>query len=112
MIALEDKTYGVVAVCIPIAVLVRFCRFTLNDKVALVLFINSSDDVQKGGFSAPRSAENGNKFIPAEFDAYAFQCGDRAAGYRIILFNVNKFKHFENLLKYQAYHYMQVIEPL
>ncbi len=88
MIALENEAYRMVAVGIPVAVGKFLCGRALDYKVARGIFVKPADNVQKRGFSAPRSTEYGNKLVFAEVDAYAFKRLHGAARHLIFLFNI------------------------
>ena len=51
VVALKDKADGVVAVCVPVAVVVLLRGAAVDDKVAGGVAVQTADDVQQRGFS-------------------------------------------------------------
>ena len=73
VVALENKAYRVIAVVVPVAVLVLFCRNAVYDKVAARVFVKPADNIQHGGFAAAARTKNGNEFAFAEGKVYSFE---------------------------------------
>ena len=83
-----------VSVSIPVAACVLFCGNTVDNKVAAVIAVKSSDDVEQSCFARTARAQNRNKLIAAEFKAHAAQCVlNKIAGF-ILFGNFFYFKHF------------------
>ena len=75
-----------VSVSIPVAACVLFCGNTVDNKVAAVIAVKPSDDVEQSCFARTARAQNRNKLIAAEFKAHAAQC--------VLFGNFFYFKHF------------------
>ena len=56
MIALKNKAYRMVSVCVPVLVAELFCADAVDNKIARSVLIKSSDYIQKRSFSAARRA--------------------------------------------------------
>lgn len=63
-----------VSVSIPVAACVLFCGNTVDNKVAAVIAVKPSDDIEQSCFARTARAQNRNKLIAAEFKANAAQC--------------------------------------
>ncbi len=66
VVALEYKSYSVVAVGIPVVVLIILRGLALDYKVARRVFVESAYDVQKRRLSAAGCAENRDKLVAPE----------------------------------------------
>ena len=66
VIALEDETDGVISVRIPVGIPVFLGTDAVNEEVAGGVLIESSEDVEHGGFSAARGSEYRNKLALSE----------------------------------------------
>ncbi len=93
VIALENESYGMVTVGIPIPVVVFLRAPALYYEVAGSVLVKSAYNIQQGGFTAARSAQNGHEFVFAEFEADTLQCVNGFVSYEVIFFNVDKFQH-------------------
>ncbi|MNC56401.1 hypothetical protein D3C75_1059940 [compost metagenome] len=51
VIALKNKAYTIVAVCIPVAVLEVLGRGPVNNQVPAVVLVKPADQIQTGGFA-------------------------------------------------------------
>ena len=93
VVRLKNKTYAVIAVGVPVAVVIIFSRRSLDNKVARRILVEAAYDVEQGSFTAARRAENRNKFVAAEGKTYPFKRGYRRIAYAVVLCNVAKLKH-------------------
>ena len=67
IVALENKAYGMVSVAIPIGVLEILCGFAVDYKVTAGISVKTADDIEHGGLSATRCAEDRHELVFAEF---------------------------------------------
>ena len=51
VIALKDKSDGMIPIRIPVSVFVFFSRNAVNDQVSAVIAVQSPNDVQKSGLA-------------------------------------------------------------
>src|SRR5699024_11079128 len=63
VIALKNKSNGMVPVRIPVPVFVFFCGNTIDDQVSAVIPVQSSDNVQQGGLSRTTGSQDRYKLI-------------------------------------------------
>ena len=66
IITLENKTDGMVAVRIPVAVGILLRGDVVDDKISGVIPVQTSDDVQKCGFTGTGRPQDSNKLIVPE----------------------------------------------
>ena len=90
VVALEDKADAVIAVDVPIAVFEVPRGLALDDEVARGVLIEPADDVEEGGFSAARRAQNAHELVGAEVEAHPFERVHGARRHFVVLFDVNK----------------------
>ena len=86
VVALEDEADRVIAVVIPIAVEKFLGRFSIDDKVAVGVTVKTADDIEHRGFSAARSTEDRNEFVPTEIQRNTAE-GDHLAVARDVFLN-------------------------
>ena len=87
VVALEYKANGMVAVCVPVAILVMLGRGAVDDQVTFGVLIQATDDIQHGGLAAAGGAEDGHKLILAEGQVDPLEGMDNAITGRVILFD-------------------------
>ena len=63
VVALKDESDGMVAVGVPVAVGIALCAHAVDDQVAVVIAIQSADDIQQGRFTGAALSEDRDKFI-------------------------------------------------
>ena len=63
VIALKDESDGVIAVRIPVAVGIPLGTDTVDDQIALVITIQTADDVQHGRLAGAALSEDRDKFV-------------------------------------------------
>ena len=72
VIVLEDEAAAVVAVGIPIFVFKAFGGFSIDQKIAAGIMVQTANDVEQRGFAAARRAEDGNKTLVREHQRQVF----------------------------------------
>ena len=76
VIALKDKSNGVIAVGVPVTVRVLRRGDVTDIQLAAGIPVQTAYDVEKGSFTAPGGTENGYKLVFPEADGNIPQCGD------------------------------------
>ena len=66
VVALEDKSYSVVSVNVPVSVLIILGASATDNKVTGGVMVEAANQVQKRGLSATGGTENRNKFLVSE----------------------------------------------
>ena len=88
VVALEHKSYRVVAVRIPVPVLKGFGGAPVDDQIAVGILVQPADDVQQSGLATARRAQDGDELRAAELDADPLQGMDGACAHGIIFLDV------------------------
>ena len=99
-----------VAIAVPVAVLIFLGGNAVYDKIALVISVESSDDVEHGGFSRAALAEYGHKFVFPEAKGHSVQRPLNKVARFIDLDDVFQFKH--NYLLFFVFCQNVTTEPL
>ena len=73
VIALEHKADAVVAIGIPIAIVKVLGRDAVDEQVAGIEMIKSTDNVEHRGFTRARGAQNGHELVIPKRQAYAVE---------------------------------------
>ena len=82
VVALKDKADGVVAVCVPVAVVVLLGGAAVDDEVAGGIAVQTADDVQQRGLAAAGLAQNRDELALTEGNVDTFERFDlRCAGF-------------------------------
>ena len=68
VVALEDKSYSVISVYVPVSVGIRFRASAVDYKISVGILIKTADNVKKRRFSAARRTENRDEFASSERD--------------------------------------------
>ena len=84
VVTLEHEADAVVAVGVPIPVFIIFGGNALDDEIAARVLVKPADDVEKGGFAAPRMSEYRHEFLFAELQRYPFECVHGSVCYFVI----------------------------
>ena len=87
IVSLKNEADRVIAIRVPIGVRVILCRLSVDDKVALAVFVKAADDVQKRRFAAAGMAEDRDEFALPEAQIDPLQRVYRRVAGKIILFN-------------------------
>ena len=77
VIALENKADTVVSVYVPVAVTVKLCADTIDNKITGGVSVKTANNVKHGGLTASGRAENGNEFSVTKNDINATKSIDR-----------------------------------
>ena len=73
IVALEDEADRVVAVAVPVAVGVTLGGDAVDDQVAVVVAVETPDDIQQGGLAGAALSEDGDKFAVPQVQRYALK---------------------------------------
>jgi len=95
---LEDEPNRVVPVHIPILVFKMTRRLAKDFEVSLIVFIEASDDVEQGRFTATRRSQYGNEFVLAEIDSDSVERALGEIADRITFCDVFKSEHKNHVL--------------
>ena len=93
VVALKDKADGVVAVCVPVAVVVLLRGAAVDDKVAGGVAVQTADDVQQRGLAAAGLAQDRNELALAKGDVDALERLDLRRAGLVDLGDVFQFQH-------------------
>ena len=93
VVALKDKADGVVAVCVPVAVVVLLCGAAVDDKVAGGVAVQTADDVQQRGLAAAGLAQNRDELALTKGDVDALERLDLRRAGLVDLGDVFQFQH-------------------
>ena len=93
VVALEDKAYAMVAVGVPIPILEVLGGFSVDEQVTVGVAIQTADDVEQGGLTASRRAEDGYELALTEVDADSVQCTGGRITYDVCFFDVLQLEH-------------------
>ena len=74
VVGLENETYFLVAVSVPVDVVVLFGGNSVNLYIAACISVKASDYIQQSGFAAAGRTQNGHEFIIAKFDGNVVEC--------------------------------------
>ena len=88
VIALENEAYRMVTVRIPVPVLILFGRDTVDNKVAAIVTVKSADNIQQRCLTRTAGAENSDKLIIPEIQAYIIKRGLFQLTCHIFLFDI------------------------
>ena len=88
VVALKHKAYGVIAVSIPVLAFEVLGGTATNDQITGGVLVQTTDDVQQGGFAATGVAQNRHEFRRTEADAHTLQCGNGLGSGNIVFDNV------------------------
>ena len=66
VIALEDEADTVISISVPIGIFIIFRRYSVNNKVARGVVVETTDDVQESSFSGAGRAKNRSEFLVAK----------------------------------------------
>ena len=70
VVALKDKPDTVIAVAVPIPVLKIFRGDAVHDEIAVIVAVESADDVEEGRFSRTGRSQHADEFAIAEIDTH------------------------------------------
>ena len=93
IIALEYKAHRVIAVGVPVPVPKVLGRTSVDNQVAVGVAVQTTDDVEHGGFPAAGRPQNRHKFLMAELEADALERLHRFVARGVCLMNVPEFQH-------------------
>ena len=93
VIALEHKADAVVAVGIPIAVAEVLGRDAVDQQVAGIKMIESTNDVEHRSFSRARGTQDGHELVIAKRQAYAVERHLRKRLRNIPFANISEIQH-------------------
>ena len=93
VVALKDKADGVVAVCVPVAVVVLLRGAAVDDKVAGGVAVQTADDVQQRGLAAAGLAQNRDELALTKGNVDALERLDLRRAGLIDLGDVFQFQH-------------------
>ena len=87
VVALEHKSYRVVAVCIPVAVFEVVGVSAVDDEIALCVSVQTADDVEHGGLAAAGGAENRHKLRGSELKINTLEGVNDTAACGVVFFD-------------------------
>ena len=89
VVALENKSYAMVAVNVPIAVAVGLGASSVDNEITRGVSVKTADDVKKRCLTAAGGTEDRNKLLVTEGNVNAAKCANRLRGGDVILLNVS-----------------------
>ena len=87
VIALEHKSYRMISVYVPVAILIVLGGRAVDDQIPLGILVKAADDIEHGRFSTAGGAEDGHKLTLAELQINTLERMDNAVARRIVLFD-------------------------
>ena len=93
VVALEYKADRVVAVGIPVAIGILFGGDPVDDQIAVIVAIQSADDIQEGGLTGTAGTEYRYKFVVAQTERHALERFLHKTACLVYLTNLFDLKH-------------------
>ena len=93
VIGLEDKTDGMISVCVPVRISELSCRSSVDDQVSGAEAVQSADDIQKCGLAAAGMTQDRNELALTEFEIDSLERVHPGIGNHIVFFDVSKLQH-------------------
>ena len=93
IITLENESYRMVPISIPVSVFILFGRGSVDDKVTFIITIQTSDNIQQGRFPGTGRSQNSDKLIVAKIQADIIQCFLQEVTCFIFFSDISNLKH-------------------
>ena len=93
VVGLKDEADRVVAVGVPVAVLVFFGRYAVDDQVAAVIAVQSADDIEEGGLARAAGTQDRDEFVVAQVERDVVQGDLLVASGIVFLLYILKLQH-------------------
>ena len=73
IITLKHKSYGMISIRVPVPVFIFFRRNPIDDQIATIVPVKTTNNIQKSGFSRTAGTKNCHKFIVPKTKAHSVQ---------------------------------------
>ena len=94
IVALEYKTYGMVAVDVPVCGFVLLRGLPVDYKIAAGVLVKTAYDVQQRSLAAARLTQDTYQLALTERDGHSLEGVHRLAAGLVVLYDISDLKHY------------------